>query len=137
MNLVNISKDIQIKYVKRIRRTTIRIKPDGEVRVTAPYGVPQNEVYKFIQKKSDWIQSKLDQFKQASTGQKYEFTQGSQIPFLGRLIQINLTEGPESIFFDTEKINISLDIEKIKNTEYIKMKLIKWYLSVFAFESNC
>ena len=46
--------EIQVTY-RRTSRLSLRIGRYGEVRVSAPYGYPQEAIEKFIEEKREWI----------------------------------------------------------------------------------
>ena len=45
---------IQVTY-RRTRRLSMRIVKNGDVHVSAPIGMPKDEVMKFIDEHRDWI----------------------------------------------------------------------------------
>lgn len=48
--------EVNIMKRKGSRRMTIRIRPEGEVRMTIPYYISFRDAERFIEKKSDWIE---------------------------------------------------------------------------------
>ena len=47
--------NVQIRYMKKAKRITIRVLPDRLVKVTAPARIAKKEITHFINLKSDWI----------------------------------------------------------------------------------
>ena len=53
-NDVNTDMAIQVTY-RRTKRLSMRIVKNGDVHVSAPFGLPRAEVKRFIEKNSEWI----------------------------------------------------------------------------------
>lgn len=47
--------DVQIRFIKRSRRATIRVLAGNRIRVCVPWGFSKKEVDSILAKKSDWI----------------------------------------------------------------------------------
>lgn len=90
----------------------LRIGPNGEVRVSAPYYAPFNEVDSFVRKNIGWIE---DQRRRKAT---FSYENGEQIPYLGKMLRLNIQRGKKAQYtIDDEEIVIIVpkqDIEAIR-----------------------
>lgn len=64
IKIENTEIEYKIRKSNRARRLRIAVYCDATVVVTAPYGINENKVEKFITEKANWIISKLNFFKQ-------------------------------------------------------------------------
>jgi len=55
--------EVSIRKRKGSRRMTIRISPEGEVRMTIPYFVSFRDAERFLEKKRDWIEKTTERLK--------------------------------------------------------------------------
>lgn len=71
---------------KKRRTVSVVVRPDGTVRLMVPVFLPERRIEEIIQEKKQWIQSKLDYFKNTDfphvTHRSY--TDGELFPYLGR-----------------------------------------------------
>ena len=67
---------IQVTY-RRTRRLSMRIVKNGDVHVSAPFGMPKAEVERFIEEHRDWI---ADARKRSSENQKRRIAFYNQLP---------------------------------------------------------
>lgn len=122
----SINHPIEIQYIKRLRRTTIRVRADGSVKVTAPYGLAEKEIYKFVQTKSNWILKKVELFQKIEKQHKYNFKNGEILPFLNEKLQLVIVEGDEGVECIENRLIVSVPVENTKK-DFVKTALIEWY----------
>ncbi len=90
------SEQIQIagRLVKVIRRPYKRslgltLKLNGELRVSAPKGVPLSKIRDFILSQDEWIQTHLAKYQTLRDAiPKKRLVDGEQLPFLGRMVTL-------------------------------------------------
>lgn len=71
---------INIEY-KLVKNITLRIKSDGSIHASVPYGMPKRVLDEFLQAKEAWLQSKLTQMR-ARTQEASRYVMGD-LPFDG------------------------------------------------------
>lgn len=54
----------KLKRSKRAKRTRLAVYLDGEIVVTAPFGLQKSVIERFVVEKSEWLFSKIEYFKQ-------------------------------------------------------------------------
>jgi len=122
-------------FRKAYRRTlTISVRPDGEVRVSAPKLLPDSEIQRFILQKSGWITEKLKEISghQAKLAvRKYE--NGQELLFLGKKYPLRVFPGerikrPEIVFDGSGwQVNVPAGLEKDTAQALIRAGFEKWY----------
>jgi predicted metal-dependent hydrolase len=115
--------DIPQFQTRRSRRQSIgiQIEPDGNIKVFAPYLIPQFIVNKFVADHKDWILKHLSKIKKTTPSVKTGYAENTPIPYLGqdyplhfgKYTQINLTD----------KLNMP-EILKFR----LKKELTGWYI---------
>ncbi len=111
--------------------TTLRITPDGEVKVSSPWFVPKILVEKYLHQKKDWILSHLENIPKAD---KPGFSNGEDQLFLGRSFPLVYKPTPyitkARISFDEKSFILTVPktftIKKSQTTA--KKLLLDWYL---------
>ncbi|WP_122640728.1 M48 family metallopeptidase [Romboutsia sp. Marseille-P6047] len=119
--------DINVNLIYRKRKNiTIQIKPNYEVSIISPLGVPKKLLKNFLIEKSDWILKKFDEYKEVEHIYKEkEFVDNEKYMYLGKEYNLKIIiDENEEVFIDNDLL-----IVRVKNTEkeYIKNKLKLWY----------
>jgi len=133
--------DNKIAYtVVKTRRKTIGIivERNGEVRVRAPFRVSENQIFKVVQKKADWILRKVNEAaERSSSSVERKFASGEKLLYLG----------DEYILETVEKDLAWAEVIKTENTvavyipggmsceirkQTIKKALEEWYRKRFS-----
>lgn len=122
--------DIEFEVLFSRRKTMeISIAPTGNIKVRAPFGVPQDVIIERVRAKAAWISKKLYHFKHKSCEPVMrEFVSGELLMYLGREyhmeinLDINISNPIVTILND--KITVSV---KNNNKEYIRKVLELWY----------
>jgi len=124
----SIRKSFRAKYVN------ISVGVDG-VQVVAPVSMDDSEIIPLVEKKREWIFSKLESYRHrlVQIGAERKFVSGEKLLFMGkdyplkviedegRFTSVILTNGQ---FF----VNINRDIPLEKRREAIRRKLEQWYI---------
>lgn len=112
---------------KKIKNINIRIKPEGQVILTAPFLTTDEEIKNIISKKQKWIEKHTSFFKENYKKElKIEYLNGDKIQYLGNFYTLEIIhEDRDTVIFNEEKITIyTLKINDPKHKE----KLLKdWY----------
>ncbi len=95
------------EIIRSRRRTlSIEIKKDGRFVVRAPYYVNSAEIEAFVRSKQAWIAKTLEKCSErVSKILDVDFSAGSCIPFLGRLIKLDYHEGRSMKLIGADKLN--------------------------------
>ena len=81
-----------LRYSRRAKRLSLQVVP-GEVRVTAPAGLRVSVINEFVQNRADWLTEKLSYFASVVPPSiPSEFTDGSEVSILGRIMVLRLSE---------------------------------------------
>lgn len=118
---------VEIHYIKRSRRATIRILPDLKVRVTVPMGVAKSEVQKFLDSKSNWIFKKYRILQEIKNEPKIEFKSGGTLPFYGNVLTLKFVDGIGTVVLKDGELIVPIPPLENELENYVKAVLIKWY----------
>lgn len=119
--------NIQIKYMKKARRITIRVLPDKIVKVTAPKRIAQKDITDFINLKSDWILNQHRFVEEQNQKNKIHLADGQPVPYLGVVLYLKVIKGSGPVYRRDNELIIPLNATVEITEELIKKKLIKWY----------
>ncbi len=118
--------DIKIIY-KDIKNPNLKVKPDGEVILTAPFDMNSREIEYIIDKRDLWIKKQLEIFSK-NIQSKRELVSGENFIYLGKNYKLKVIEAD----YEEAKLNrkyLELYI-KDKNDYSKKERLInEWYKS--------
>jgi predicted metal-dependent hydrolase len=119
--------NIQIKYMKKARRITIRVSPNQIVKVTAPKRMAQKDITDFINLKTDWILKQHRFVEEQNKKNLIHFADGQPVPFLGVVLYLKVVKGAGLAFRRDNDLFIPLNVSNENTQELIKKKLVKWY----------
>lgn len=111
--------------------TTLKITPEGEVKVSAPWYVPKILVEKYLEEKKDWILSHL---KNIPKSNRPKYSDGENQLFLGKSFPLVYKPTPyitkARINFDEKSfiLTIPKSFTGIKSQTTAKKLLLDWYL---------
>jgi len=115
--------DIVKKDVKHIN---LKVRPNGEVILTAPIDSSQRDIEYLLKKRADWIEKKIAFFNAHRDEYKKEYVSGENFSYLGRNYRLKVIERrEESVKLQRGYLQVfvkdTMDYKK-------KQKLIKaWY----------
>ncbi len=118
--------ELEIKIIKkRVKNITLKVKPNCEVILTAPYFTEDEYLESFIKKKEDWIKRQLEFFRSKTVVQR-EYVSGEDFYYLGRRFRLKVIENDTpSIKLDRNYCYLYI---KDKNDFFKKQNLVqKWY----------
>ena len=65
---------------KNVKNCNLSVKPpDGQVRLSAPFSVPQAQLIAFVSAKTDWIRSKQDRMRATFVREERQYVSGETI----------------------------------------------------------
>ncbi len=116
--------DIEI-IKKSVKNLTLRIYPDGKIKLTAPIRTRDEYIKYFLEKKQPWIEKKLKELK-ARKIEQISYTTGEQLFFLGKKYNFILKESKKD-FVVKDNFSITL-YTKFPDDYEAKNKIINgWY----------
>ncbi|MBD3843633.1 MAG: DUF45 domain-containing protein, partial [Campylobacterales bacterium] len=83
-------KNIQVTK-KDVKNITLKVKPSGEVILTAPKMVSDEHIAFIAKKRAKWIKKKREFFASFKTSQK-EYVSGEDFKYLGRSYRLKVIE---------------------------------------------
>lgn len=90
--------DVTLRRSPRARRMTLRVsRLDGRVTLTVPRGVPEAEMWAFVDARRDWIAKHL-----ASQVSRTQVRLGADLPVLGEMRRVVAGQGRRVVLTDTE-----------------------------------
>ncbi len=93
--------------VKRVKNVNLRVKPGGEVAVSAPRGMDGCQVDGVVREKAPWIFAALARLEQA--GSQPRLCDGGRVPVRGRWLTIRVSLGcPETITLEGENLWVAM-----------------------------
>ena len=111
---------IQYKLTRRrrMKNLRLRVKEDGSVHVSAPYGVSAAVIDEFVQSHESWITEQRGSFSDNAQKPKTELDDGDTVTILGREYVVTVAEGTGSAFTEDGKLIVPLsDIDDTAELE--------------------
>lgn len=104
---------MNVEIIRSARKTlSLQIKPDGRVVVRAPYRLPEREIRRFLDEKSDWLQKHLAQVNAANQeAEEAPLT----IEDIRTLAQQAVQEFPERVRFFAQRMGVTYGKITIRN----------------------
>lgn len=90
---------------KRIKNINLRVKPNGKICVSAPYGVSVARITAFVSSKYGWIKSKIQNSK-PDIG--YGFVNNGNIILFGKTYPFEKVKGNKNSIIFSEKVVLTL-----------------------------
>jgi predicted metal-dependent hydrolase len=111
---------------KDIKNINLRVKPDGEVVMSVPLKTTNKHIAYVLNKRNDWIKSKLAFYKSRVIATKKEYVSGENCRFLGRNYRLKVIQSSEeSVKLKGGYLNLSVkDKNGLKRKEYL---VKQWY----------
>ncbi len=91
-----------------MKNLRLRVKEDGKVYVSAPYGVPLSVIESFVASREDWIAERRRELARKEKEAKTELSDGDIITILGGQYVIFVTEGSGEPFFEGSMLVVPL-----------------------------
>lgn len=78
---------------KNIRTLRLTVRRDGSIRLSAPYGLSQSQIDRFVADKLGWIEKQRRRFEALPTPQERSYTSGETLWVFGESYRLTLLEG--------------------------------------------
>ena len=127
--------DIEAELVlKRIRNIHLRVlPPDGKVRISAPFRIKNEIIYKFAYSKLNWIKKQRIRISKNSF-EPYLYINDETHYFRGRKYRLKIQEKKETPFVRLLKNEIILQVPYRSGIETRRAVLNNWYHSQLEME---
>lgn len=115
------------RIIKSNRRTIgITVSPETGVTVRAPVRASEDDIKRFVESRSGWVDSHLMRFEKLVRLDDIKYTDGSPLFFRGKLYRLKVTES------NKHRVKITGDTIEVTTigkarTEIIKYLVEKWY----------
>lgn len=115
---------IEVKYLRRARRATLRVKPGHLIKLSLPYGVRRSQIEEWVLSKADWILKKHEMLESFTQIPEIAFVEGAPIPFAGGRLVIKSSDLKSVEISDT---NILIPARLINDEVKVRKAIFKWY----------
>lgn len=108
-----------------MKNIILRIKDDGELVVSAPYGISERYIQEFVNSKKNWIAKKLEVLAEKKKKETFELITGEIIRIFGREYTIEVFDlRPDDCKIEGDK----LKIYSMNNSYEAKKKILEKFL---------
>lgn len=115
----------EVKYVRRARRATLRVKPGHIIKLSLPYGVKRAQIEEWIRSKTAWILEKHTLLESQTKSSDLKFVEGAPVPFAGGEVYLKRVEAAKTLQLCGE--NLCVPAKYFASEDAVKKKVIKWY----------
>lgn len=120
---------------KRIKNMYLRIlAPDGRIKVTAPMKVKDEEVFRFINSKLDWIEKHREQLQRQTHHKILQYETGDQLYLWGRKYRLVIIETKQRGRVKVLENEVILYSKEGSTSEQRKRIMDAWYKSALEQE---
>jgi hypothetical protein len=126
--------DFDYQIIRRPRRKTasISVKPDCSVRVLVPSTLSEKKVVDLVERKSKWIQGKIDHFQEIQGNHKQkEYISGESFTYLGRNYRLKIFSNriKENVKLKNGRfyVHVSPKASKNAHNQLVVEQLTGWY----------
>ena len=111
---------------KAVKHINIKVRPTGEVILTAPLQTKDEHIDFVLAKRADWIAQKLEFYIKNQPAQAKEYVSGENIRYLGRNYRLKVIQSDEE-YVKLQRAHLHLFVKDKSDLEK-KKKLVKaWY----------
>jgi predicted metal-dependent hydrolase len=117
----------EIQIIKKdIKHIHLKVKPNGEVILTAPMESRENEITYVLNKRAEWIEKKLAFFDAHRDAGEKTYVSGENVRYLGRNYRLKIIEKPEE-GVKLQRGYMQIFVKDKKNLGRKKRLLQEWY----------
>lgn len=127
--------------LKPVKNINLRVKPDGQINVSANPRIPLNKIDDFVYQNHDFIFQALKKYETQRKEKSLETKQyqnGETFRFLEKNLTLVLTEG-EQEFVRYDDSFLYLQVQDIHDLSIKKYLISKWYhnMTLLTFQKKC
>lgn len=107
---------------RRMKNLRLRIKEDGKVYVSAPYGVSVSIIDDFVASRTDWIAEQRERLSgSVPSAPKTELNDGDSIMILGEKYTVAFIDGKEEAFLEGGMLVVPVENENEAETKALTL----------------
>jgi predicted metal-dependent hydrolase len=115
-----------VRSKKRKKTISLHLRKDGSIVILSPHGIPKNEIDIFFHRKKDWLQKKIREKEESTTGSKpRDFLPGETFLFLGFFYPLVVCDGNNGTYpltFSGHQFILGKE-----NVHQAKVLFVEWY----------
>ena len=112
---------------KDVKHINLKVKPNGEVILTAPTNSDEKDIAYVLRKRADWIEKKIAFFDTHRDMGAKEYVSGENFRYLGRNYRLKVIESNEE-GVKLQRGYLQLFVKKKESVERKKKLLRQWYM---------
>lgn len=120
---------VQVEH-KAVRYLRLRVRHDGQARVSAPLRVSRAEVRAFVNERAGWIQRQQQRFTEMPRAAGFALTDGERLPFGGERLTLCLSEGRPACWREADMLQ--LRVPATHDVALRREPLLAWYRGQLA-----
>lgn len=123
-------KNVEFELIRKdVKNINLTIRPDFSITVSANSKIPMDDIYQFLEDRSNWIMQRIGRFKSTKTENlvEHDYSTGESFKFLGKQyrLYVEFTTSNERVILSDGYIKLFV---KNKNKKTTKARLIdEWY----------
>ncbi len=118
---------MNVQIVKKdVKHINLKVKPSGEVILTAPTGCNERDIAYVLKKRADWIDKKIAFFDTHRDMSEKEYVSGENFCYLGRNYRLKVIESQEESV-KLQRGYLQVFVKNTANCERKKKLLRAWY----------
>ena len=128
-----------------MKNLRLRVKSDGSVHVSAPYGVSKSVVDEFVSSRTDWIAEQRQKLAEIVPPAPTELSDGSVITLFGSQYEISVLKSEGEVFISGDKLIVPLSEQSLetavlrfmaKECRRICTESVKYYLDRAGYKGQ-
>ncbi|MCH5138768.1 M48 family metallopeptidase [Clostridiaceae bacterium UIB06] len=138
MDRVHRYSSFEYKIIRRKRKTIgIKITQEGEVTITSPFNISEENILSIVKKKEKWIMNKLQLFSQQKSCKDRELKSGEKLLYIGKELELEIHNLNGNKFFNLgnnnlikildKKVIVYIDVNKHNIEDVIRERIIRFY----------
>ena len=118
----------KVKIIKKdVKHINLKVKPNGEVILTAPTDSNKRDIEYVLKKRADWIDKKIAFFDAHRDNHEKEYVSGENFKYLGRNYRLKVIESTDIEGVKLQRGYLQVFVKQTANTERKKKLLRAWY----------
>jgi len=119
---------MNIQIVKKdVKHINLKVKPNGEVILTAPSDSKERDIAYVLKKRAGWIDKKIAFFQENQQVQEKEYVSGENFCYLGRNYRLKVIESKEE-GVKLQRGYLQVFVKDTANLERKKRLVRAWYM---------
>jgi predicted metal-dependent hydrolase len=117
--------EFTLKRRRKMKSLRVRLEPDGEVVVTAPFGVPRSYIMSFVMQHDRWIERQKDKIHLRSEAYPVLDWERKIVSYLGKLYRLEFQDTPSDY-----RVKVGAQILWVHPvtglTSHLRRTLLRW-----------